>query len=456
MSHPTLKHLNRRHFLKGLGACVALPTLESMLPGGLFASESLRPLATTQTGAPLRAAFINFPNGSIPAHWWPEGGEKDFKFKESLSPLESVRKSVQVMGGLDHKNATAGKDGGGDHARGNSVFLTGVRIKKIATDFYAGESIDQAIAKQVGGMTRFPSLELSCDQARRAGACDTGYSCAYQYNLAWKSPTNPMTPEYNPRKVFERLFGEGAHGQRAVNAQRRMMSRRSILDFVMTDAQRMQKRLDPHDKEKLDQYLTGIREIETRIQNVESMGAFVDPDAPTPEGVPFTHGEHIGIMYEMMLLAFQTDSTRVATLMMAHDGDNRSHDEIGIPEGHHELTHHQNKEDRIAKVAKIDRWYVQQFASFLERLNLIEDVDGNSMLHNSMILFGSGNADGNRHTHHNLPILLAGHGGGELNPGRYVQSGSIPASNLFLSMADKMGVQNLASFGDSTGRLTNI
>jgi hypothetical protein len=360
------------------------------------------------------------------------------------------------MGGLDHQNATAGKDGGGDHARGNSVFLTGVRIKKSATDFYAGESIDQAIAKQVGQMTRFPSLELSCDPARRAGACDTGYSCAYQYNLAWKSPTNPMTPEYNPRKVFERLFGEGAHGQRSANAQRRMKNRRSILDFVMTDAQRMQKRLDRHDQEKLDQYLTGIREVEARIQNLERMGSFVDPDVATPEGVPFSHGEHIQIMYEMMLLAFQTDSTRVATLLMAHDGDNRSHEEIGIPEGHHELTHHQNKEDRIAKVAKIDRWYVQQFASFLERLNEVQDVDGNSILHNSMIVYGSGNADGNRHTHDNLPILLAGHGGGDLNPGRFVQAGSVPASNLFLSLADRMGVKNLPSFGDSTGRLSNI
>jgi hypothetical protein len=452
----TLNHLSRRHFLKGLSACVALPAFESVLPGGLFASESIQQLATSSTGAPIRTAFVYFPNGSIPAHWWPDGGTTDFSFKETLSPLESLRNSVQVMGGLDHQNATAGKDGGGDHARGNSVFLTGVRIKKSATDFYAGESIDQAIAKQVGQMTRFPSLELSCDPARRAGACDTGYSCAYQYNLAWKSPTNPMTPEYNPRKVFERLFGEGAHGQRSANAQRRMKNRRSILDFVMTDAQRMQKRLDRHDQEKLDQYLTGIREVEARIQNLERMGSFVDPDVATPEGVPFSHGEHIQIMYEMMLLAFQTDSTRVATLLMAHDGDNRSHEEIGIPEGHHELTHHQNKEDRIAKVAKIDRWYVQQFASFLERLNEVQDVDGNSILHNSMIVYGSGNADGNRHTHDNLPILLAGHGGGDLNPGRFVQAGSVPASNLFLSLADRMGVKNLPSFGDSTGRLSNI
>ncbi|MCZ6671896.1 MAG: DUF1552 domain-containing protein [Verrucomicrobia bacterium] len=448
--------LSRRHFLKGIGACVALPAFQSMLPGNLMAAESLRNAATTSTGAPLRTAFVYFPNGAIPANWWPEGGIKDFAFKETLKPLEALRNSVQVMGGLDHQNATAGPDGAGDHARGNSVFLTGVRLNKSATDIRAGISIDQAIAKEVGHLTRFPSLELSCDRDRRSGTCDSGYSCAYQYNVSWKSPTNPMTPESDPRKVFERLFGEGVHGERTANAQRRMMDRRSILDLVMEDARRMQNRLDLHDKDKLDQYLTGIREVEARIQGMERLGPNVDPNVPTPEGIPFSHGEHIEIMYEMMLLAFQTDSTRIATMIMAHDGDNQSHEEIGITEGHHELTHHKNNPDRIEKVARIDQWYVQQFASFLSRLNEVEDVDGSSLLHNSMIVYGSGNADGNRHTHHNLPILLAGHGGGELNPGRFRQNGSIPTSNLFLSLADKMGVQNLPHFGDSTGRLANI
>ncbi len=454
--HPIPNQLGRRRFLKGVGATLALPAFQSMVPGGLLAAGPIRQVATTRSGAPLRAAYITFPNGSIPHLWWPEGNETKFSFNDTLKPLETLRDSVQVMGGLDQLNATAGKDGGGDHARGNSVFLTGVRIKKSATDIRAGTSIDQAIASEVGYMTRFPSLELSCDPARRAGACDTGYSCAYQYNLAWKSPTNPMTPESNPRKVFERLFGEGSHGNRSDNAKQRMMNRRSILDFVMTDAKRMQKNLDHHDREKLNQYLTGIREVETRIENLERFGSTADPDVATPEGIPFSHGEHIDIMFEMMLLAFQTDSTRISTLMLAHDGDNRSHEEIGIPEGHHELTHHQNKADRIAKVGRIDQWYVQKFASFLTRLDQIEDIDGQSMLHNSMILYGSGNADGNRHSHDNLPILLAGHGGGTLNPGRYVQSGSKPATNLFLSMADQMGVQSLPRFGDSTDRLTNV
>ena len=218
----------------------------------------------------------------------------------------------------------------------------------------------------------------------------------------------------------------------------------------------MQQRLGQADREKLDQYLNGIREVEQRIENLEKFGATADPDLATPSGVPFTHGEHMDIMYDMMVLAFQTDSTRIATLMTAHDGDNRSHEEIGIPEGHHELSHHQNREDRIAKVARIDRWYVERFARFLKRLDEVPDVDGNSLLNNSMIVFGSGNADGNRHTHDNLPLLLAGHGGGALTPGRFVQNGSQSATNMFLSLADKMGVQNLPRLGDSTGLLTSI
>lgn len=448
--------VNRRRFLKGVGVSVALPALSSFSISNSLATEPLCLAATTGSGVPLRTAFVFFPNGAIPDLWWPQGEQQEFTFGPTLAPLESMRDSLQVMQGLDQVNANRGNDGGGDHARGNSVFLTGVRIKKSTTDIRAGVSIDQAIAKEVGHLTRFPSLELSCFTDRKTGTCDTGYSCAYQSNVSWKTPTNPMTPESNPRKVFERMFGEGIHGKRTANAKLRMMNRRSVLDFVMTDARQMQNRLARHDQDKLNQYLNGIREVEIRIQNLEKFGLPVDPDLPTPAGVPTTHGEHIEIMYEMLLLAFQTDSTRVATLMMAHDGDNRSHEELGIREGHHQLSHHQLQPDRIAKVGRIDRWYVQKFANFLQRLDSIEDIDGKSMLHNSMILYGSGNADGNQHTHENLPILLAGHGGGTLKSGRFVKHGSQPATNLFLSMADRMGVQELTRFGDSTGRLNDV
>jgi hypothetical protein len=274
--------------------------------------------------------------------------------------------------------------------------------------------------------------------------------------MSWSSPTTPMTPEANPRLLFERLFGAGAQGQRSQNLKRAVAEERSILDFVMNDATRLERQLNPRDRDKLDQYLTGIRSIETRIQRAEKFGATQDPAMDTPPGIPTDYAEYIQIMFEMTALAFQTDSTRIATLCLAHDGDNRSFAEIGIPEGHHDLSHHQDKPDRIKKVAQIDLWYVRQFSKFLAQLNDMKDTDGNSVLHNSMIVYGGGNADGNRHTHTNLPLILAGHGGGTLQTGRYVKHGSKPMSNLFLSMADRMGVKNIDRFGDSTDRLGNI
>ena len=455
-SNPAFAAMNRRHFLRGLGACVALPAFGSLLPGRLLAASAAAQLATTATGAPLRTAFVFFPNGAIPSRWWPQGGESDFQFGPTLAPLEPLRRSVQVLGGLDHANAVGNADGAGDHARGNGVFLTGVRLNKSATDVRAGISIDQVIAKKVGHLTRFPSLELTCDANRQASGCDSGYSCAYQYNISWQSATTPLTPENNPRLVFERLFGSGAHGERAANAQSRIMARRSVLDFVMDDARRMQGRLGTNDREKLDQYLTGIRDVEVRIQKAEQFGPNVDPDQPTPAGVPQSHADYVDLMYDMMLIAFKTDSTRVATFILGHDGDNRSFGQIGIPEGHHDLSHHQNNEERIDKIAQIDRWYVERFAAFLRRLDATEDIDGKSLLHNSRIIYGSGNADANRHSHDNLPVILAGGGGGQLSTGRYVQHGGKPLSNLFLSLADQAGANDLSRFGDSTGRLANV
>jgi hypothetical protein len=450
--------LNRRRFLRGLGVCLALPAFESLLPTRLLAA-AVSPegnLATTATGAPLRTAFVYFPNGAIPAAWWPATEGPDFPLSRTLQPLAANQKQIQVIGGLDHLNAMAGADGGGDHARANGTFLTGVRLKKSATDIHAGISIDQAIARQVGHLTRFPSLELTCDAGRNTGACDSGYSCAYQYNLSWNSPTTPLTPEANPRQVFERLFGAGAPGERVANAQRRRQEQRSILDFVMQDASAMERRLNSRDQDKLDQYLTGVRELEARIQKAEQFGDVKDPMVPTPAGIPADYAQHIQLMYDIMVLAFQTDSTRVATMLLAHDGSNRSFADIGIPEGHHDLSHHQGNPDKIEKITEIDLFYVQQFGKFLDKLSATRDVDGKSLLENSMIVYGGGNADGNRHTHTNLPILLAGAGGGTVTPGRFVKQGGKPASNLFLSMADRMGLQNLERFGDSTGRLENI
>jgi hypothetical protein len=449
--------LGRRRFLRGLGVCVALPAFESLgLARPLVAAAEAKNLAATATGTPLRTAFVYFPNGAIPKAWWPTGAGADFQLKNTLKPLEPYKSSIQVLGGLNHRTADGGPDGAGDHARGNGTFLTGVRLKKSATDLRAGVSIDQLIARRIGQLTRFPSLELATDAIHKSGACDSGYACAYQYNLSWSSPTTPMTPETNPRLAFERLFGSGAPGERHANLERRRHEQRSVLDFVLGEARSMQRRLQSGDKDKLDQYLTGVRELETRIEKVERLGEASDPAVDTPVGIPTDYAEYIQFMFDVLVLAFQTDSTRVATLMLAHDGSNRSFDHIGIVEGHHDLTHHRNNPEWIGKVADIDQWYVKQFATFLGKLEKHKDVDGTSLLYNSMIVYGSGNADGNRHSHDNLPLLLAGGGGGTLSPGRYVKHGSKPTTNLFLSMADRLGIDGLDRFGDSTAPLGQL
>jgi len=449
--------LSRRRFLRGLGACVALPAFESFSPMRLLAAPA-KAAGGAVAAAPVRTAFVYVPNGIIPSSWWPEGdGGKDFALSPTLQPLEKVRKEVQVISGLEDLSANAGPDGAGDHARAGGTFLTGVRIKKTSgADIYAGVSIDQVMAGKIGHLTRFPSLELTCDSVRKAGDCDSGYSCAYGYNMAWRSATQPVMPDPNPRQVFERLFGEGSPAERKANLERRQKQQQSILDFVLTDARAMDAKLDGRDRAKLDQYLTSVREIEQRIERAERMAA-PSTDAATPEGIPQNHAEHVQLMLDMLVAAFQTDSTRVATLLLAAEGSNRTFAaEIGITEGHHNLTHHRNQQDMIDKVKRIDVWYAQQLGKLLVKMDQTEDVDGHSLLHNSMILYGSGNADGNRHSHNNLPILVAGSAGGRLETGRYLKHGPAPLTNLFLSMADRMGVEGIERHGDSTGRLSGI
>jgi len=451
--------VNRRQFLRGLGACVALPALETFLPVKAIASEpdpALR-LATTATGAPLRFGVVYFPNGAIQPSWWPKGHDSAFQLSQTMLPLENVKHSLQVLEGMDQVNATPGPDGAGDHARASGTFLTGVRVKKTAgADIHAGISIDQAIASKVGHLTRFPSLELTCDAVRKSGNCDSGYSCAYQYNLSWRSPTTPVAPEPNPRLLFERLFGAGNHGERIDSMKRRQQEQRSILDFVLDEAHSLERQLTYRDKQKLDEYLVSVREIEQRIQKSERFGKPIDPTMPTPDGIPAGYEDYVQIMFDMMVVAFQTDSTRIATFLLANEGSNRPFPEIGIAEGHHSLTHHMNKQDMMDKVAQIDQWYMKQFARFLERMEQTTDIDGRSLLNNSMIIYGSGNADGNRHTHTNLPVLLAGAGGGALAPGRFAKFGSVPMSNMLLGLAGRMGAREVDQLGDSTGRLDAI
>jgi hypothetical protein len=414
--------------------------------------------ATTATGAPLRTAFIYFPNGVIQDSWWPTTEGKDFELNRTLAPLAKVKDKLQVLGGLDDYSANAGADGGGDHARAQGTFLTGTRIKKTnGTDVYAGISADQMMAQQIGLLTPFRSLELSCDLIINAGGCDTDYSCIYQHNLSWSSPTVPMTPEVNPRLLFERLFGAGSPQERAKNLAVRQQQQRSILDFIQQDTNSLVRGLTGRDRQKLDEYLTSVRDIEQRITAAEkSRASRPQPSADVPDGVPEKFSEYVKLMFDMMYLAFQTDSTRVASFMINGDGSYIHFPEIGINDGHHNLSHHGGKVEWIEKVRQIDTWYVQQLAYFLEKLDATKDVDGHSILHNSQILYGCGNSDGNRHSHTNLPVLLAGNAGGTLQGGRFVQHGGVPISNLFLSMMDRVGPNSITRFGDSTGRLANV
>jgi len=453
--------LSRRRFLRGLGVAVALPALPSLLTRRAFAAEAAlaaqkaaaNGLATTATGAPLRMAFMSIPNGVQQEHWFPT---EDFKLNSTMEPLEGLKEHFQVLGGLDHQHATPGRDGAGDHARAGATFLTGARARKTAgSDIHVGISVDQAAAQKLGHLTRFPSLELSSDLIRNSGGCDSGYACAYQYNLAWSSPTTPVTPEPNPRLVFERLFGSGEKGERQKNYALRQETERSVLDFVLEETGDVQRQLGTQDRRKFEEYLTVVREMEQRLKAAEQFKALPGTDANTPAGIPPDFGEYMQMMYDMLILAFQTDSTRIATLLLAYDGSNRTFPQIGIAEGHHYLTHNQRNPKMNKKVAEIDKFYIANFAKFLEKLDKIEDVDGNSLLHNSMIVYGGAIADGNRHSHDNLPVILAGHGGGALTTGRHYKAAKQPMANLFVGMLNRAGVET-KEFGDSTGQLEQI
>jgi hypothetical protein len=467
--------LSRRNFLRGLGAAIALPALESFVPrlSAAMLSEAAATGAVTASGAPLRLAFFQFANGTHPAKWWPTGGERDFALNETMEAMAPIKNKFQIFGGLDLEGATAGPDGAGDHGRAGGAFLTGVRPKKTqGADFRCGISVDQMIAQRVGHVTPFKSLEISCDSLRTSGDCDSGYACVYQHNMAWSSPTAPVAPEANPRLLFERLFGSGSPAERKQNLIMRQRQQRSILDYVSHESVSIGRELaakskdgrgagglTARDKEKLDQYLTSVREIEQRIERAEkSVTAHATPSIETPAGIPESFTEYVRLNMDMLHLAFLTDNTRVATFLLAGDGSNRSFDEIGIPDGHHYCTHHGGKPDLIAKTCIIDKWYATQFAYFLQKLDQTKDVDGKSILDNSMIMYGCGNGDGNRHTHANLPIILAGGGGGTLNSGRFIKHPSVPLTNLYLSLMDRMmgSAERIERFADSTGRLENI
>lgn len=446
--------LNRRNFLRGFGAAVAVPALESMNP--LMAATG-RSVATTAKGSPMRMAFLSVPNGVNLDHWRPKGTGANYKLGKSMASLEGLKNDMQVFTGFSHKHATAGRDGAGDHARSNATFLTGQRAKKTAgSDIKIGVSVDQVAARKVEEFTRLPSLELTCDGVRTSGHCDSGYSCAYQFNLSWRSETQPMTPESNPRQVFERLFGAGSNKDRTQSLAQRLASKKSILDFISDDAKAMHRHLGRNDQHKLDQYLTGVREIERQVEKGESLGAVIDPGVPAPTDKPGSYAEHIKLMMDMMVLAFQTDSTRISTFLLAHDGSNRSFKEVGVSEGHHNISHHKGKKENLEKIQKVDEFYLAKLAYFMQKMKDTEDVDGNSLLYNSMIVYGSGISDGNRHNHDDLPVIVGGNAGGAFEAGRHVDlRDEVPLSNLYVRMLNEFGVED-KSFGDSTGALKKI
>ena len=441
--------ISRRAALKGLGTAIALPWLEAMMP-------TLSVAASTSKVAPKRMAFVYVPNGVHGPEFFPKAeGNLGEQLPSTLEPLKPFKDQLLVLSGLTCDKARPHGDGPGDHARASATFLTGCQARKTkGADIKVGVSVDQIAAEKVGKYTRLPSLELSCDKGRIAGECDSGYSCAYQFNLSWKTESTPMPPEVDPRLVFDRLFSNGIAEETGESRAKRDLYNQSILDLVTEDASRLKSKLGYTDRHKLDEYLTAVRELEQRIQQAEKFVAS-QPDFVKPTGIPKQYEQHLGLMYDMMALAFQSDSTRVATFITAHDGDDRPYPFIGVSDGHHTLSHHQNDQAKKEKIAKINHFHMEQFARFLTKLKSIKEGEG-TLLDNCMIVYGGAIGDGNRHNHDNLPILLAGQGGGTLTPARHVKLGKeTPMTNLYLSMLDRMGVA-AQRVGDSTGKLEDV
>jgi len=449
MNKTTSLQMPRRKFLRGLGTLVALPALNSLCPTSAFGAT-----ADGASKFPKRVAWVYIPNGANMADWTPATTGADYEMPMILQPLAEHRKQLTVITGLQNPMGDALGDGGGGHARAAASFLTGVHPRKTAgADIKAGISVDQIAANQIGNQTRLPSLELSCDAGQRAGSCDSGYSCVYQFNMSWKTETQPMNPEVNPRSAFERLFGNGDPAATLEASARRAIYRKSVLDYVLDDAHRMEGSLDATDRRKLDEYLTAVRDLETRIQRAAQFPApKVPAGAAEPENFE-SFEQQMQLMYDVLALAFQTDSTRIATFVISHDGSNRPYPMVGIREGHHDLSHHRNDEEKKHKLAQINRYHVTQFARFLARLKSIPEGDG-SVLDNCMIQYGSGLSDGNAHSFVNLPVLLAG--GSVASAGQHVKvEGKTPMTNLYRSMLDNIGVHT-EKIGDSSGKLERI
>jgi hypothetical protein len=447
----TKKALARRTFLRGAGTTLALPLLDAMFP-------ALSPAATTAAKPVARLGFIYHPTGAIPSRWTPAAEGTAFEFSPTLKALEPFRDRTVVLSGLAQVQARALGDGNGDHAREGAVWLTGVHPKKTeGAGIRSGISVDQIAARHFADQTQLASLELGTESPTLAGGCDSGYSCAYTNTVSWRTPATPLPMEHNPRVVFERLFGEGDTNDPAARAAM-LDRRRSILDYVSGSIDRLETRLGPSDRNKLSEYLEAIRDIERRICKAEQQNAGDRVQVPLmerPSSIPDTFEEHCKLMFDLQVMAYRTDMTRVITFMLAHAGSNRAYPAIGISDGHHSLTHHQNNAEKVEKVAQIDAHLASMVAYYLDRLRSTPDGDGN-LLDHVMIVYGSGTGDGNAHTHHDLPTVLLGGGCGQIKGGRHLRyAKDTPLNNLFLNLMDKAGMP-VDKFGDSTGQLTSL
>lgn len=403
MSNAT--RISRRTVLRGLGTAVALPWLEASMPLTVFGADASK--------APVRMAFLCVPNGKHMPDWTPDKTGTDFELKSILQPVAKFKSQLLQLSGLALDGGRAHGDGPGDHARSCASFLTGAHPKKTdGADIYNGISADQLAAEKIGHYTRFPSLELGIERGAQSGNCDSGYSCAYSANVAWRTPTSPVAKEIDPAAVFDRLFGEGNSGEQGLAKAKRDRYRKSVLDFVLEDAKQLQRQLAASDQRKLDEYLYAIRDIERRIGGVDKLSGLEQGiNYSRPAGVPKKFEDHTKLLFDLMTLAFQTDSTRVISFMYANEGSNRNYPEVNVNDGHHNLSHHGNKPEKQKLISQINRYHITLLSHLLERLSAIQEGD-RTLLENSMICYGSGIGDGNRHNHDDLPIAVFGRGGG--------------------------------------------
>jgi len=438
----TKKALPRRTFLRGMGASLALPLLDAMVP-------SMTALAKTAADPVRRLGFIYIPMGCDIGRWTPPGEGKLTELSPTLQSLAPVIDQLTVITNLELRNAYPGT-----HATSNAAFLSAATAKWTeSTDYYLGTTVDQVAAKQIGQQTLLPSLELAMDLLQTVGQCDNGYACVYQNNLSWSSPTTPLPAEAHPRIVFERLFGEGGN---AADRRAALQRRASLLDWVREDIARLQRQLGPDDRARVGQYLETVREVERRIQKAEADSAENHlPDLDRPIGVPVSYGDHARLMFDLQVLALQGDVTRVITFQLARETSTRTYNEAGVADPHHPLTHHGNNPEKIARMAKINAFHVSLFAYFLEKLKATPEGDG-SLLDHTVYLYGSGMGNPNVHDHMNLPILVAGGGAGAVKGGRHIKyAEQTPLANLHLTLLEKAGVR-MDAFADSKGKVDEL